>query len=251
MKSPRALDPETHEPFAKPTATEKLAGFLWERYGIRVVLKAAAKISSCFLVVSGTFGYTPSAQEAIGVGLCGLFLGVLDFAIAFVVRKLGWFPVKKLQVASEEQTYGRVTPTEICDPPNIPDNKIGVNESSGFSGNFANPHPLMGDVISKYRAHQYQPTGDAFREAETLKLSEALTMVDIPTLKPVPSNSLPLKDVVPKGFWCAEYIGKDGSALRRFKTSLAMAELEAQELLALHKDVGVVNIYEPGDELPL
>ena len=98
----RAIDPDTHLPFRHQTGMEKMASFLWDKFGVRIALKAAAKLSSVALIAAGTFGYTPSAKEAIGVGVSGLILGIFDFVITAVTRKMGWFPVKSIQVASEE-----------------------------------------------------------------------------------------------------------------------------------------------------
>ena len=99
----RAIDPETHLPYRHQTVFEKFAALLWEKYGIKALLKGVGKISSFVLILTGAFGYTPTAVQSIGVGMFGLALGVIDFAVSAITRRMGWFPLKSLQVASEEQ----------------------------------------------------------------------------------------------------------------------------------------------------
>lgn len=101
MKPPRALDPETHLPYPQLTLVDRVVRFFYRNYVAKYILVLCSKISSIAWIAS-YFGFTPSAQDAIGIGLSGLLLGILSWLISQGIKKLHLAPLPSLQEISEE-----------------------------------------------------------------------------------------------------------------------------------------------------
>ena len=106
----RAIDPSTGQPFKAPSATERFVGWMWSKYSRKVLLKIGVVTAPIIGMVSAHFGNTPSAQEAIGIGLSALVLGLLDFVVSYVGKRLGYTNLESLQKLSEEQEPIRPQP---------------------------------------------------------------------------------------------------------------------------------------------
>lgn len=106
----RAIDPSTGQPFKAPSATERFVGWMWGKYSRKVLLKIGVVTAPIIGMVSAHFGNTPSAQEAIGIGLSALVLGLLDFVVSYVGKRLGYTNLESLQKLSEEQEPIRPQP---------------------------------------------------------------------------------------------------------------------------------------------
>ena len=106
----RANDPQTGLPYAEPNAVHRFVGWMWSKYSRKALLKIGVVTAPIIGMVSAQFGNTPSAQQAIGIGLSALVLGLLDFVVSYVGKRLGYTNLESLQKLSEEQEPIRPQP---------------------------------------------------------------------------------------------------------------------------------------------
>ena len=106
----RAIDPETGLPFEKPTAIERFVGWMLEKYFRKIILKVGVVSAPIIGMIAAKLGNTPSASEAIGIGLSAAVLGIVDLVVSYVGKRLGYNNLQSLQKLSEEQDSVREQP---------------------------------------------------------------------------------------------------------------------------------------------
>ena len=106
----RANDPATGLPFPEPSAMHKFVGWMWSKYSRKALLKIGVVTAPVVGMIAAKFGNTPSANEAIGIGLSALVLGLLDFVVSYVGKRLGYNNLESLQKLSEDQEPRRPQP---------------------------------------------------------------------------------------------------------------------------------------------
>ena len=99
----RAIDPETGLPFEKPTTIERFVGWMLEKYSRKIILKIGVVSAPIIGMIAARLGNTPSASEAIGIGLSASVLGIVDIIVSYVGKRLGYNNLQSLQKLSEEQ----------------------------------------------------------------------------------------------------------------------------------------------------
>ena len=106
----RANDPQTGLPFPEPSAVHRFVGWMWAKYSRKALLKIGVVTAPIVGMIAAQFGNTPDAQQAIGIGLSALVLGLLDFVVSYVGKRLGYNNLESLQKLSEEQEPIRPQP---------------------------------------------------------------------------------------------------------------------------------------------
>lgn len=134
----RANDPATGLPFPEPSAMHKFVGWMWSKYSRKALLKIGVVTAPIIGMVSAQFGNTPSAQEAIGIGLSALVLGLLDFVVSYVGKRLGYNNLQSLQKLSEEQDGVREQPAV----PFTSDSGQSFTRSAMFDAILAQSRPM-------------------------------------------------------------------------------------------------------------
>ena len=166
----RANDPATGEPFKTPSKTEKFVGWMWSKYSRKVLLKIGVVTAPIVGMIAAKFGNTPSANEAIGIGLSALVLGLLDFVVSYVGKRLGYTNLESLQKLSEEQEPIRPQPA-------IP---FTSDSSPTFTGQFVLPDGYPATRSEMFKAIIAKPTSSSEDDSALLELRESL-------LKPAPT----------------------------------------------------------------
>ena len=115
---------------------QKVVAWFWEREGRKLAVKLSAMILPIVTVICAKIGVTPSATEAVGIGLMALVPQLLDWVISRAGRKMGLVlkPITKMIEESEEQAR-QEAPTQKLAPdainiPRIPrdlPNRTGAN----------------------------------------------------------------------------------------------------------------------------
>ena len=100
---PRANDPETHEPYERRGILAKLASWAWMKWGRKLNLKIAVMAAPIIGMIAASLGHTPDAQQAIGIGLSAMLLGVLDIAISYATHRLHLPDLESTQKISEQE----------------------------------------------------------------------------------------------------------------------------------------------------
>jgi len=100
---PRANDIETGQPIPEPSRLHKFVAWMWAKYSRKLLLKIGVVTAPIIGMVSAQFGNTPDAQQAIGIGLSALVLGLLDCVVSYVGKRMGFTNLESLQKLSEEQ----------------------------------------------------------------------------------------------------------------------------------------------------
>lgn len=109
-KIPRANDPETGATFKAPTTFEKFIGWMWAKFSRKIILKIGIVIAPIVGAIAAKFGNTPDANQAIGIGLTALCLGLIDTVVSYAGKRLGYTNLQSLQKLSEEQDSVREQP---------------------------------------------------------------------------------------------------------------------------------------------
>jgi len=149
---PRANDPETHLPYPQATLFEKLVGWAWKKWSRKLLIKVSAMIGPTIGMVSTYFGHTPSAEQAIGIGLSSLAFGLLDTARSKIEERLHVSGrLESLQKISEEQqaeedqtTASELNWKEIFAAPAVP---IEPRFKPLTIGGWTKPEPTEPDPI--------------------------------------------------------------------------------------------------------
>jgi len=131
----RVNDPATGKPYASPNALHKFVGWMWSKYSRKLLLKIGVVTAPVIGMVAARFGNTPSAQEAIGIGLSALVLGALDFVVSYVGKQMGYTNLQSLQKLSEEQE-------PIREQPAIPFDSNLPSRSAMFKAIIADSRPM-------------------------------------------------------------------------------------------------------------
>ena len=176
----RANDPQTGLPYAEPNAVHRFVGWMWSKYSRKALLKIGVVTAPIIGMVSAQFGNTPSAQEAIGIGLSALVLGLLDFVVSYVGKRLGYTNLESLQKLSEEQE-------EIRPQPAIPftsDSGQSFTRSAMFQAIIAKPTSTAEDdaALLELRESLLKPTSPSDDEQALLDLRAS--MVKKPIVMP-------------------------------------------------------------------
>ena len=110
MSDTRVNDPDTGNPFPEPSRLHKFVAWMWAKYSRKLLLKIGVVTAPVVGMIAARFGNTPSAQEAIGIGVSALVLGALDCVVSYVGRRMGLTNLESLQKLSEEQEPIREQP---------------------------------------------------------------------------------------------------------------------------------------------
>lgn len=222
MKPPRALDPETHQPWPEMTMKQKIVAWFWEREGRKLAVKLSAMILPIVAIVCGKIGVTPSGTEAIGIGLMALVPQLLDWVISRVGRKMG-LVLKPLTKMIEEDEADRYSD----------DGKLIDVQSKPF----VDPQPTVVSIPRIPRDFTGRVGANPiFSKLASLEKPEA-------------------KDIVPPGIWIVGV--RDPGSPHEFRKpfgSLHSAKIYRDRCSEIYEGKGQQAesfIYEPGDEMPL
>lgn len=165
----RAIDPETGLPFEKPTAIERFVGWMWSKYSRKVILKIGVVSAPIIGMIAARLGNTPSASEAIGIGLSAAVLGIVDLVVSYVGKRLGYNNLQSLQKLSEEQDGVREQPSI----PFTSDSAQSFTRSAMFQAIIAKPTSTAEDdqALLELRESMVKPPV-AMPTAEEIRQSE-------------------------------------------------------------------------------
>lgn len=166
----RANDPATGLPFPEPSAMHKFVGWMWSKYSRKALLKIGVVTAPVVGMIAAKFGNTPSANEAIGIGLSALVLGLLDFVVSYVGKRLGYTNLESLQKLSEENE-------PIPAQPAIPftsDSGRSFTRSAMFDAVLRQAIPIKKSDETAFTNFIAKPTSPAEDDSALLELRESL-----------------------------------------------------------------------------
>ena len=143
----------------------RFVGWMWGKYSRKLLLKVGVVTAPIVGMIAAHFGNTPSANEAIGIGLSALVLGLLDFVVSYVGKKLGYTNLESLQKLSEEQ--------DVREQPAIPFDSLLPGRSEMFKAIIAKPTSPSEDDAALFELRESLlkpaialPTDEEIRQTE-------------------------------------------------------------------------------------
>jgi len=163
----RVNDPKTGLPYAEPNAMHRFVGWMWGKYSRKVLLKVGVVTAPIIGMIAAHLGNTPSANEAIGIGLSALVLGALDFVVSYVGKRLGFTNLESLQKLSEEQE-------PIRDQPAIPFDSNLPSRSAMFDALLKQAIPIKESDETAFNSFIAKPTSPSDDEQALLDLRASM-----------------------------------------------------------------------------